>query len=58
MFVICLIILVLNAFCLGFCIGNNTEYGSKNKALKHSTGSSELFKEYENFLNYDGTKQS
>jgi len=58
MFVIYLIFLIISAFCFGFCLGDTTESTDKHKTTHYDKETTELLKEYENFLNYDGTKQS
>jgi hypothetical protein len=58
MTIILLIIISLAAFSLGYSLGLNSFIKPKKQAQISHNGMSEKEKrEYENFLNYDGTEQ-
>lgn len=53
------IFIAMAAFVGGFMIGKNKKYKACNKANKKPTDkiTAEWIREYENFLNYDGSEQ-
>ena len=60
MMIVTVMLVAVFALTLGFLIGFSTDtqsYTKTKKPIKHVSNDSEIQKEYENFLNYDGTPQ-
>lgn len=60
MMIVTVMLVAVFALVLGFLIGFSTDtqnYTKTKKPIKHESNDSEIQKEYENFLNYDGTPQ-
>lgn len=59
MIVLTVMLVAVFALLFGFLVGFSFQpnYKSKAKIIKKEQADSELQKEYENFLNYDGTAQ-
>lgn len=53
-----IILIALTAFLSGFILGSAQRKGTENATpIKKQRESVQLQREYENFLNYDGTEQ-
>ena len=60
MMIVTVMLVAVFALALGFLIGfsmDTQSYTKTTKPIKHESNDNEIQKEYENFLNYDGTPQ-
>lgn len=60
MMVLMVLFIIVSAFLFGFLLGNLPEPSVKSRksCIAEDEDIKRLKKEYENFLNYDGTEQS